>query len=53
VVDPPRRPRVRQAAGQALGDAEPALDLGQHEHAGIRGQATAVEGGAHRLAGSG
>ena len=50
-MHPLRRPRVLDAARQALGDAEPALDLGQHQHAGIRGQATAVEGGMHRLAG--
>ena len=30
VVHPPRCPRVLDAAGQALGDPEPALDLGQH-----------------------
>jgi hypothetical protein len=36
---------------QALGNPEPALDLGQHEHARARGQPTAVEGCAHRLAG--
>ena len=30
VVHPLRRPRVLEAARQALGDPEPALDLGQH-----------------------
>ena len=40
-----------EAARQALGDPEPALDLRQQQHARVRGQATAVEGGAHRLAG--
>jgi hypothetical protein len=37
--------------GQALGDPEPALDVCQQQHARVRGQATAVEGDPHRLAG--
>jgi hypothetical protein len=51
VAHPPRRPRVREAARQALGDLEPALDLGQHQHPGVGGQAPAVEGCMQRLAG--
>ena len=51
VVDPLRRPRVREAARQALGDPEPALDVRQHQHARVRGQPAAVEGDPHRLAG--
>jgi hypothetical protein len=35
---------------QALGNAEPALDLGQHQHAGVRRQPAAVEGSTHQLA---
>jgi len=53
VADPLRGPRVGQAAGQALGDLEPALDVRQQQDAGIRGQATAVEGGTHHFAGDG
>jgi hypothetical protein len=51
-MHPLRRPRVLDAARQALGDGEPTLDLGQHEHARVRGQATAVEREGDRLAGS-
>ena len=50
VMDPLRRPRVLDAARQPLGEAEPALDLGQHQHARVRGQPAAVEGDVHRLA---
>jgi hypothetical protein len=44
------RPRVVEAARQALGQAEPPLDLRQHQQPGIRGQAAAVEGDVNRLA---
>jgi hypothetical protein len=50
VADPLRCARVGEAAGQALGDAEPALDLGQHQHPGVRGHAATVEGDVNRLA---
>jgi hypothetical protein len=50
VVHPLRRPRVGEAARQALGEPEPTLDLGQHQHPGIRGQAATVEGDVNRLA---
>ena len=50
VPHPLGRPRVLDAARQPLGDAEPALDLGQHQHPGVRGQPAAVEGDVHRLA---
>ena len=50
---PPWRPWIGDAASQPLGDTEPPLDLGQHQHAGIRGQPPAVEGDMHRLAGDG
>ena len=52
VVNTVRRPRILDAAGQALGDAEPALDVRQRQHARVRGQATAVEREDDRLAGS-
>jgi hypothetical protein len=32
VMHPLRCPRVGEAPGEALGDAEPALDLGQQQH---------------------
>jgi hypothetical protein len=41
---------VWEATRQALGDAEPALDLGQHQNTGVGGQPSAIEGDAHRLA---
>ena len=47
-----RRPRVRDAAGQALGDAELALDLRQHQDPGIGSQTSTVKGDMHRLAGN-
>jgi hypothetical protein len=50
VVDTVRRPRVRDATRQALGEPEPTLDLGQHQHARVRGKAPTVEGDVHRLA---
>ena len=53
VLDPLRRPRVLDAARQTLGDPEPTLDLGQHQHAAVRGQPAAVERDLHRLAGDG
>lgn len=43
-------PRILDAARQTLGQAQLPLDLRQHQHAGIRGQATAVEGDVNRLA---
>ena len=51
MAHPLGRSRVVDAACQALGDAEPALDLRQHQHPGIRSQPTAVEGGMQHLAG--
>jgi hypothetical protein len=51
VVHPLGVARVGEAPRQALGDPEPALDLGQDQDAGVRGQPAAVEGGAHRPAG--
>jgi hypothetical protein len=53
VKDLVRRPRVLDAAGEALRDPEPALDVREQQDAGIRGQVTAVEGGTHRFAGDG
>ena len=53
VPHPLGRPWIGDAAGQPLGDPELALDLGQHQHAGIRGQPTAIEGNVNRLAGDG
>jgi hypothetical protein len=47
---PPWRPWIGDAASQPLGDAEPPLDLGQHQHAGIRSQPPAVESKMNRLA---
>jgi len=53
VLDPIRRPRVLDAAGQTLGDAEPTLDLGQHQHAAVGGQTAGVEGDLDWLAAHG
>ena len=50
MAHPLRRPRILDAARQALGQAEPPLDLRQHQHPGIRGQPAAVEGDMYRLA---
>ena len=50
VPDPPRQPGVVDAGGQALGDAEPPLDLAQGQHARVRGQLPAVEAGDEGLA---
>jgi hypothetical protein len=43
-------PRVGNAARQALGKAEPALDLRQQQNTAIRGQPAAIERDVHRLA---
>ena len=43
VLDPLRRPRVLDAARQALGNVEPALDLGEHQNAAVRSQTTGIE----------
>jgi hypothetical protein len=43
--------RIGDAAGQPLGNPELALDLRQHQHAGIRGQPTTIEGDVNRLTG--
>jgi hypothetical protein len=51
VVHPPRRPRVLDAARQALREPKLALYVRQHHDPGIGGQVTAVEGELHRLAG--
>jgi hypothetical protein len=45
--------RIGDAARQSLGDPELALDLGQQQHAGIRGHPPAVEGELNRLARNG
>jgi len=45
--------RILEATRQTIGDAEPALDLGQHQNAGVRGQPAAIEGDMHRLAADG
>ncbi len=50
VSDLLRRPRVVEAGGQPVGDAEAALDLAQRQHAAIGGQATAIEAGDQGLA---
>ncbi len=50
-VPPLRGARVREAARQALGDPEPAVDLGQDQDAAVRGQPAAVEGDVKGLAG--
>jgi hypothetical protein len=38
-----RRPRVRQAARQPIGDAEPALDLAKGQQPALRGQPATVK----------
>ncbi len=53
VMDPHGLTRVLEAARQAIGDPEPTLDLGQHQHPGVRGQPAAVEGEVHGLAADG
>jgi hypothetical protein len=50
MVHPLGRPRVLDAACQPVGDPELALDLGQYQNPGIRGQPPAVEGNVNRLA---
>jgi hypothetical protein len=47
---PVRCPQVGEAARQPFGKPEPAFDLGQEQHASIRGQPAAVEGDVHGLA---
>jgi hypothetical protein len=51
VLDPLGRPRILEAAGQALGNAEAALDLRQKQNAAVRRQPPSVEADVHRLAG--
>jgi len=51
VLDPLRRPRILEAAGQALGNPEAALDLRQKQNAAVRRQPPSVEADVHRLAG--
>ena len=51
LADPRAPERVRDAVGQALSDAEPALDLRQHQDPGIGSQASTVEGAMDCLAG--
>ena len=41
---------IVQAPGQALRNAEPALDLAQHQYARVRRQRATVETGLHRTA---
>jgi hypothetical protein len=52
MLDPIRRPRVLDA-GQALGDPQATLDLGQCQQPAIRAQPTGVERDLHGLAGNG
>jgi hypothetical protein len=51
VPDPLRRPRILEAARQALGNVEASLDLGEHQNPAVRGQPAGVEAELHRLAG--
>ena len=53
VLDPLGRPRILEAARQALANAEAALDFGQNQNTAVRGQPSGVEGDVHRLAGEG
>ncbi len=46
-----RQARFIDAGGQALGDAEPLLDLAQHQHARVGGQLPTIEAGDDGLAG--
>ena len=50
MLDPLGQAWVGDAGGQAPGQAEPALDLAQRQHAGIRGQRPTVEAGDEGLA---
>jgi hypothetical protein len=52
-LDPLRRPRIVDAAGQALGDAEAPLDLRQEQNPAVRGQPPGIERDLHGLAGNG
>jgi hypothetical protein len=45
--DPAWSTRIGNAAGKLSGNAEPALCLGKQEHAPIRRQSAALEGGRH------
>jgi hypothetical protein len=51
MLNPPRRPRGLDAARQALGEAELALDLRQHQNPAVRGQPTGIN--LNRLTGDG
>ena len=53
VLDPIRRPWILDAARQAIGNTEPALDLGEDQNAAVRGQPAGVKGDLHRHAGNG
>jgi hypothetical protein len=50
VPDPLRRPRVVDAGGEPVGDAEPALDLAQGRQAAVGRELPAAEAGNERLA---
>jgi hypothetical protein len=45
VPDPSRQTWIVDAGGQAVGDAEPSLDLAQRQDAGVGGELPAVEAG--------
>ena len=53
VLDPLRRPRVLDAAGQTLGDAEQTLDLREYQHTAVRSQTPTVESDVDWFAGHG
>jgi hypothetical protein len=53
VPDALGRARVLDTAGQPVGHAELALDLGQQQSPAIRGQSAALEINVHGLAGNG
>jgi len=50
VPHPLGRSRIGNAAGQPLGNLQLPLDLGEDQHAGIRGQPATIEGKVNRLA---
>jgi hypothetical protein len=50
--DSPRRSRIFLARRKPVSDPEQLLDLPQAEHAGIRGQPSAIEAGDHGFAGN-
>ena len=50
MADPAGLPVIGNAGRQPPADIQPPLDLAQHQDAGIRGQAPAVEGGFNGLA---